>query len=229
VIQNDSGLPAARQLELSQSLADQIVQQKQLPKPFPSQPRAPIPSDVLNIKSTAAQHLVETLNQIWAFEPDEGSSSIPWTARQNADGSLADLSTGTRDGASFEASIKKLVPSYQQAVAWMSYFHAGPNKLFCICSPTDSLHLLKSFYTPEAASGQIDVCLITWQLACGALFYPDTDAKIYNSLYKSAQLQTAACIESNRTTLLWVVPTLLLECVYLMNPRPRNCWVILGT
>jgi hypothetical protein len=222
-------LPSARQLELSHSLANQVVKQKQSTKPFPPQPRAPTASDGVNTKSTAAQHLVDTLSQIWAIEPDEGSNSTPWTVRQNAGGSLADIPDGTRDVASFEASIKNLVPSYQQAVAWMSYFHAGPNKLFCICSPTDSLHLLKSCYDPGAAIGQIDACLVTWQLACGALFYPNTDSKTHDSLYKSARLQITDCIESNGTTLLWLVPTLLLECVYLMNPRPRNSWVILGT
>jgi hypothetical protein len=70
--------------------------------------------------------------------------------------------------------------------------------------------------------------LITWQLACGALFYPDTDEKTHKALYNSAQAQTAACIEKDETILLWVVPTLLMDCVYLMNPKPRNSWVILG-
>jgi hypothetical protein len=226
VLQNDVGLPPTRQLELSHSLTDRIIKRTQSPTPFPPQPRAPTPTHRTDTKSTTAQYLIGVLGQIWAIDPDGESNSTPGVAYQYANGSTS--SAFSNRTLNEETSIKNLVPSHQQAVIWMSYFHAGPNKLFRICSPTESLRLLESFYHSEQAICPMNECLITWQLACGALFHPNTNASTSQSLYKSAQMQTVVCIEREQTTLLWIVPTLLLECLYLMNPKPRNCWVILG-
>jgi hypothetical protein len=217
-----------QQEELSHSLTDRIIKRSHSSTAFPPQPRAPAPSHGVGSKSTAAKHLVETLGRIWSIELDDGPNPTPLSAGQSANGVLTVPSPMTKDAALLQESVKRLVPSHSMATAWMSYLHAGPNKLFRICSPTESLHLLESFYSPGHSVNQFDTCLITWQLTCGALFYPDTDEEIIKALYKCARMQTVACIEKNGVVLLWVVPTLLLECVYLINSKPRNCWVILG-
>lgn len=161
--QSDLGLPSTRQLEISHILVDRIIKQKHSPSQLPSQPRAPFPNDGADTKSTTAQRLEEILARIWASELGEVANLTQGPAVQAAKGSLADLSTASRDETSFHASIKTLAPSKQQAVAWVSYFLMGPNKLMRICSPTESQHLLDSLYNPEQTISQIEGCLITWQ------------------------------------------------------------------
>jgi hypothetical protein len=228
--QGDLGLPYMQHQELSRRLTDQIIDSKNSQaqaQPLP-QPRAPVPADEIHKKSTAARHLSGTLAQIWRIELDEIPNLTPGSASQTGNGSLADLAAVHRQQPSSETSIKALVGSKQQAVAWLAYLHAGPNKLMRICSPIESNQLLESLYDPGQTISRMGECLLTWQLACGALFYPSTEEETYTAIYKSAQAQTATCIEGNEAPLLWIVPTLLLECLYLMHPKPRNCWMILG-
>jgi hypothetical protein len=113
-------------------------------------------------------------------------------------------------------------------VQWVLYFLAGPNKLMRICSAKNSYDLLDSLYQPGRTISDIDDCLIAWQLAIGALFTANTSEQTYTSIYLSARAQTMACVEQEEGSILWIVPAILLECVYLMNSKPQNCWVLLG-
>jgi hypothetical protein len=139
MIQDDLNLPPRRRLEISHSLTDQIIKRQQPLMHVPLQPKAPTPHNGVGAKSTTTQHLVELLEEIWTVEINERSSPTRRSFRRTPDHSLADLTPETEKGEWFEANIKNLVPLHQQAITWISYFHAGPNKLFWICSPIESL------------------------------------------------------------------------------------------
>lgn len=120
------------------------------------------------------------------------------------------------------------MPPKDRAEKWLEIHLRGPNKLMQICSPEESQQLLNFLYDPNQRLDPKSECLITWQLAVGARFTADTDEQTYTAAYESARMQTEICIEEDDDMLLWVVPTLLLRCVYLINPQPRKCWLVLG-
>lgn len=186
------------------------------------------PNERLGTNSTTAQRLVSILARIWATELGEESDARllnTLTVRHDASQSLVTPPTGvacssaTRPGFSWPQD---------QANKWLHTFLNGPNKLMHICSPSESQQLLNSLYNQQQEVSRKFECLMTWQLAIGARYTADVDERTYTAIYESARTQTKICIEEDDDMLLWVVPTLLLRCLYLMDSQPRNCWFMLG-
>ena len=219
-------MTSQRQSELSRLLTDKIVRKTQFPQP--PQPHVLHPSKIVDTDSTTAQHLISILARIWANELGEGLSTILGGTAIDKEDASSNLSILTGGIPCSIASRRELLPPKHQADKWLQTFLGGPNKLMHICSPTESQRLLDSLYDPQQGISRNSECLITWQLAVGSRFTADTDEQIYTAIYESAQTQAEICIEKDDDMLLWVVPTLLLRCLYLMNSKPRNCWLVLS-
>jgi hypothetical protein len=120
------------------------------------------------------------------------------------------------------------LPPQEQAQRWLAVFLNGPNKLFRICAQSESEQLLDSLYGPEYEISRNATCLILFQLAVGSRFTEDTPEHVYTSMHETARRQMEECIEEDNGMLLWVVPVLLLSCIYSMNTRTKTCWLTLG-
>lgn len=219
-------MTSQRQSELSRLLADKIAGKTQFLQP-PQQYVQPSSKGVVT-DSTTAQHLISILARIWNNELGENSSTILGGTAADEDDGNSDLIIPTGGILCSLASRRELLPSKNRADTWLQTFLGGPNKLMHICSPTESQGLLDTLYDPQQGISRNSECLITWQLAVGSRFTADTDEQTYGAIYESARVQAEICIEKDDDMLLWVVPTLLLRCLYLMNSKPRNCWLILG-
>lgn len=216
-------MTAQKQLELSRVLTDNIVGKTQhtlLP-----QPAVYGPSKRVNANTATAQHLLNILARIWANELGEKWNTIFAGLPLNKDNASAPREDPK---SSIPASESELLPTKDQAEKWLWTYLRGPNKLMQICSPRESQQLLSCLYDSDELPNPKLKCLITWQLAVGARFTANTSEQNYHAIYRSAQTQTETCIEEDEDMLLWLVPTLLLKCVYLMNSQPRKCWLILG-
>lgn len=214
------------QSELSHVLADSIVRETRFPQP-------PHP-DVLDITNgldahtITTQHLIDILARIWANElKDDSIATLTGLAARQDDARKSQV-IPTRDATYSISSRRELLPPRDQADEWLQTYLDGPNKFIYICSQRQSQQVLNSLYDPQQEISSKSECLITWQLAIGARYTADTSEQTYTPIYQSAVIQTEICIEEDDDMLLWIVPTLLMKCVYLMNFQPRNCWLILG-
>lgn len=215
-----------RQSELCQALTENIVRKTrslQIPQPavYDSSKR-------VNTNTTTVQHLINILAQIWTNELEEKLNTIVAGIPLTKDRAGQDRDHSTRGVSWSPGSRPDLLPPKDQAEKWLQIYIGGPNKLMQICSPSESQQLLNSLYDQCQRLNPKSKCLITWQLAVGARFTADTSEHTYTALYESAQMQTEKCIEEDDDMLLWIVPTLLLRCVYSMNSQARKCWLLLG-
>ena len=185
-------------------------------------------SRTIDTQFTTAQHLINILGLIWTNELGEASGTLLGGTAGDQEDVSSNLAIPTMGVSRSLASRHELLPPKQQAEKWLQTFLGGPNKLMRVCSPTESRHLLDSLYDPQQGLSRISECLITWQLAVGSRFTADTNEQVYTAIYESARMQTEDCVEEDDVILLWVLPTLVLSCIYLMHPRPRNCWLVLG-
>lgn len=212
---------------MSRSLTDSIVRKTQLPQLTHQATHRP--TTRVGTNTTTAQHLVSILARIWATElggDPETRLLRPATDRDDASKGQVSAIGGTT---SSSARRRDLLPPKDQADKWLQVFLNGPNKLMHICSPRESLQLITSLYDQDQTISPEAECLLTWQLTIGARYTADVDEQTYTTIYASARIQTEVCIENDgNEMLLWIVPILLLRCVYHMDSHPRKCWLVLG-
>jgi hypothetical protein len=184
----------------------------------------------MDTDSTTTQHLTSILARQWADElGDEAYAILNDNATDNNNEPSSESNVPYRDTLYSLESRRDLLPPKQQAKQWLQTFLEGPNKWMQICLPVQSQYLLDALYDPQHAIDGLSECLITWQLAVGCRYTSDINEQIYTVIYTSAQIQMEICIErDDNAQQLWVVPILLLRCVYLMTSKPRNCWLVLG-
>lgn len=225
-MQRDSGLTSKTQSELSHLLADSIVHKTRFTQA--SHPDVLDLRNAVDTRSTTTKHLLDVLAQIWANELEDDSVAVltGLVATRN-DAGRSEVIPARVAPYSFP-SRRELLPPKDRADQWLQTYLDGPNKFIRICSPKESQQLLNSLYNPQQEISPKSECLITWQLAIGARFTAQANEQTYTTIYESARIQTEICIEEDDDMLLWIVPTLLLRCVYFMNSQPRNCWLHLG-
>lgn len=215
-----------RQLELSRSLSNSITRSTQYLRSI--RQNTSDRTRRVGTNATTAEHLIKILARIWATELGENINTRLLGILTDRD--VVHQSPARPTGGIPYSPLRRreLLPPKDRADQWLQTYLNGPNKLMHICSPTESQHLLSSLYNQHQEIGPKSECLITWQLALGARYTADVDQQTYTAIYESARMQTEASIEEDDDMLLWLVPTLLLRCVYLMDSQPRHCWLILG-
>lgn len=209
-----------RKEELGRAIAEKIVQR---PDPI-------APPDVLQFSQPFAfevtpEFWVRHLAKLWAKELGQDSSlvleAVAAEKRESHNTPVLPMAAAS--------SVKyNILPPKEQAQRWLTLFLNGPNKLFCICAQSESEQLLDFLYGPEDEISRNSTCLILFQLAVGSRFAEDTPEHVYMSIHQTARRQMEECIEEDNGMLLWVVPVLLLSCIYSMNTKTKTCWLTLG-
>jgi hypothetical protein len=179
-----------------------------------------------------AGYLVRHLTRLWGDavmqNPDLGMGASATTEnQQKAQSSPPVLQIAGPDPPS--SDTLNTVPPKDDAQRWLKAYLDGPNKLCPICEPAESQQLLLSFYCPEGGINRIAKSLLFFQLAIGAQFTEDTSEDVYSALYQRAWQQMEVCIQKENELLLWIVPLLLLGCLYSVTVQPTSCWLTLGT
>lgn len=213
-------------LDLARLLTEKITRKTRSLQP--PRPHVPFRDTEAQSDTTSAQHLISVLARIWASKLGEESGRILEGAGAGQEHEIAKSISARAEQSWSSTDRRALLPPKHQADIWLQTFLCGPNKLMCICSPTESHRLLESLYGSKQEIGERSECLITSQLAVGARFTADTNEQIYTAIYESARMQAENCIEKDEAMFLWVVPILLLRCIYLLGTKPRSCWLILG-
>jgi hypothetical protein len=171
---------------------------------------------------------VRHLAKLWAKELGQDSSlvleAVAAEKRESHNTPVVPMAAARR------ASLVKYngLPPKEQAQQWLTVFLNGPNKLFCICAQSESEQLLDFLYGPEDEISRNSACLILFQLAVGSRFAEDTPEHVYTSIHETARRRMEECIEEDNGILLWIVPVLLLSCIYWMNTKAKTCWLTLG-
>jgi hypothetical protein len=217
------GLTPERKEELSRAIAEKVVQR---PDPI-------APPDMLQCNQPFAfevtpEFWVRHLAKLWAKEFGQDSSlileAVAAENRESHNTPVLPMATARRTSPAKQNSL----PPKERAQRWLTVFLNGPNKLFCICAQSESKQLLDSLYGPEGEISRNSTCLILFQLAVGSRFAEDTPERVYTSIHETARRQMEECIEEDNGMLLWVVPVLLLSCIYSMNTKTKTCWLTLG-
>ena len=222
-MQINLGLSLEKQEELSQAIAEKIVRPSgSTLRPYSFQ------SNQDYAFTVTAEYLVHHLAQLWAKElgQDPCFELEAVASRWGKAGKTPALSIF--GNVCYPENYYSSLPGKRIAKQWLNTFLNGPNKLFRICDPAESGQLLDSLYRDMDQMNRISRCLIFFQLATGGRFAEDTQEHVYNATYKSACRQMEECIEEDDGGLLWIVPMLLLTCVYSMNTGPKMCWLTLG-
>jgi hypothetical protein len=171
---------------------------------------------------------VRHLAEFWAKELGQDSSlvleAVAAENRESHNAPVLPMAAAHRASPTKHSSL----PPKEQAQRWLRVFLNGPNKLFCICAQSESEQLLHSLYGPNDEISHNSTCLILFQLAVGSRFAEDTPEHVYTSMHGMARRQMEECIEEDNGMLLWVVPVLLLSCIYSMNTKTKTCWLTLG-
>jgi hypothetical protein len=218
------GLAPERKEELGRAIAEKIVQRPEpLAPPDTLQPNQPFAFKV------TLEFWVHHLAIFWAKELGQDSNvvleAVAAENRESHDTPVLPIAAAHRASPAEHNSL----PPKEQAQRWLTVFLNGPNKLFCVCAQSESELLLNSLYGPGYEISRNSTCLILFQLAVGSRFAEDTPEYIYTSMYETARRQMEECIEEDNGMLLWIVPVLLLSCIYSMNTKTKTCWLTLGT
>ena len=125
-------------------------------------------------------------------------------------------------------TLNEQLPDKIIAKGWLNTVLRGPNLLFRICDEAESWRLLDSIYANEHIS-YASRCSIWLQLAAGCRFSTGTAKEKYVTLFDSGCQYLDWCIEqTDDVAPLWVVPPMLLRCLYSMSSKPKACWLTLG-
>jgi hypothetical protein len=214
------GSTPERKEELSRAIAEKIVQ-----RPDPIAPPDILQSDQPFALEVTPEFWVRHLAKLWAGALGQDPSLVlEAVAVENRESHNTPVLPMVAAHHAFPANL----PPKEQAQQWLTIFLNGPNKLFCICAQSESEQLLDSLYGLEDEISRNSACLILFQLAVGSRFAEDTPEHVYTSLHETARRQMEECIEEDDGMLLWVVPVLLLSCVYSMNTKTKTCWLTLG-
>jgi hypothetical protein len=210
--------------ELARSIAEKVVK-----RPDPIGLPHMLQSNRSFAYEATTDYYVRHLARLWAKELGRDPTLVlEAIAAENRDGlnmpampmpALSRFSPGR---------LHNILPPKEHARRWLMIFLNGPNKLFRICDPLESQQLLDALYSSEDGIDRIPKCLILFQLATGARFTEDTNEHIYTAIYDSAWALLDECLEREEGVLLWMVPALLVSCVYAINLHPKTCWLTLG-
>jgi hypothetical protein len=101
--------------------------------------------------------------------------------------------------------------------------------MFRIYNDAESWRLFDAVYEQEYI-GDTEKCSIWLQLATGCRFTSGTVEKSYVTLFESGHNYLEGCIErADDVAPLWVVPPMLLSCIFFMSSKPKSCWLTLST
>jgi len=216
-------LTTERKAELGRAIAEKIVQ-----RPDPIAPPDVLQSNQPFAFEVTPEFWVRHLAKLWAKELGQDLSLVlEAVAAENKKSHNAPVLPMAAARRASPAKYNNLPPK-EQAQRWLTVFLNGPNKLFCICAQSESEQLLDYLYGPEDEISRNSTCLILFQLAVGSRFAEDTPEHVHMSIHEIARRQMEECIEEDNGMLLWVVPVLLLSCIYSMNMKTKTCWLTLG-
>lgn len=124
--------------------------------------------------------------------------------------------------------LNEVLPDKAIAARWLITFLREPNVLFRICDEAESWRLLDSTYAKTHVSHASE-CSIWFQLAVGCSYTTGTAPKSYDTLFETGKRYLEWSIEQDdEVAPLWVVPPMLLICLYSMSSKPKTCWLTLG-
>jgi hypothetical protein len=216
-------LTVERKEELGRAIAEKIVQ-----RPDPTAPPDMLQHNQPFAFEVTPEFWVRHLAKLWAKELGQDSSVVlEAVAAENRESHNTPVLPMAAARLASPAKYNSLPPK-EQAQQWLTVFLNGPNKLFCICVQSESEQLLDFLYGPEGEISRNSTCLILFQLAVGSRFAEDTPEHVYTFVHETARRQMEECIEEDNGMLLWVVPVLLLSCIYSMNTKTKTCWLTLG-
>ena len=212
-------LPTEKKEELARAVAEKLFRN---PDPV-VQPHLLQSSYSFAFEATT-EYLVRQLSRLWA---KRSSVAVEAIAAEDED-EYGDPVLPTADPRRTSLVAQIAVPPKDHAQWWLNTFLNGPNQMFRICAPWESQQLFDSFYDTDEEISRTSRCLISFQLAVGARFTEDIPEHVHAAMLESAWRLMEDCIEEEDGTLLWIVPLLLLSCVYSLNRKPKSCWLILG-
>ncbi|KAK5214549.1 hypothetical protein LTR72_012276, partial [Exophiala xenobiotica] len=189
--------------------------------PAPIRPRTNV-----SCKESSASYLLGKLASFWAEKSKKSKDKI----LEENEYSESDLTSPPL----LAGLHPKLIPLDEQlpdksiAIGWLTTFLRGPNVLLRVCNEAESWSLLDLIY----AKGYIShgsKCSIWLQLATGCRYTTGTTPENYTTLFESGWQYLEWCIEqAEEVAPLWLVPPMLLKCLYHMDTKPRSCWLTLG-
>lgn len=194
-------------------------------------PSQDTPRESRSCKESSTYYLLDSLASLWADKSnktkaqilEENKFCILFTEFNST--TLPFLTVSARK--SF-TSLDEQLPDKPMALGWLTSFLRGPNMLFRICNEEESWRLLDSIYAKEYIS-LASRCSIWLQLAAGCSFTAGTTNESYDPLFESGCQYLQWCIEqADEVAPLWIIPPMMLSCLYSMNTKPRTCWITLG-
>ncbi|OCL12711.1 hypothetical protein AOQ84DRAFT_385924 [Glonium stellatum] len=214
-------LPVKRKDQLSRAIAEKLS--KQLDSGT---------SDLLRSSQgfateATSNHLAITLGQVLASELGLDANKVLEIVNMDPKKDINVSSAWTIPGPA--TSPHEVHPNKFEARAWVDAFLNGPNKLFYVCDPLQSHEFIDALYDPDKEISPISNCLVSFQIALGALFTDNISDRIADSWYDRARRLMEDCIENEETAPLWIIQALLLSTIYSMNSKPKMCWLSLSS
>jgi hypothetical protein len=179
-------------------------------------------------KEVATRFLTDTLASIWEDKLGIGAGQR-LEEDVFAEANLAAVPFFTVPGPQgTPTTLDEQLPHKAVAVEWLNTFLQGPNTMFRICDEAETWRLLDLLYARE----HIEIgsrCSIWFQLATGCRFTAGTLETSHVTLFESGCEYLEQCIEqAEEVSPLWIVSPMLLSCLYLLDSRPKSCWITLG-
>lgn len=201
---------------------------KEVVTEIPSNTPAPTePGAHGSCKECSASYLLDRLASLWADKSKKSKDKI-LGENEFTDCDTTSSPFLTVEGHTKFTSLEEQLPDKSIAIGWLTTFLRGPNTLFRVCNEAESWSLLESIYAKEYISHG-SKCSIWFQLANGCRFTTGTTTDSYTTLFESGCRYLEWCIEqSEEVAPLWVLPPMLLSCLYHMNSKPKSCWLTLG-
>ena len=184
-------------------------------------------TDADSCREITAEYLLQALSSLWADKSNKDKIQIleDCAFKGSHIPSFSFLGMPIHDR---PKSLKEQLPDKAVATGWLTTFLRGPNMLTCICDEAESWNLLDAIYTAEDMNNQ-SRCSIWLQLAVGCRYTTGTTENTIADLYESGCQYMEWCIEqSEEVAPPWIMPLMLLSCLYSMRSKPKTCWVTLG-
>lgn len=179
-------------------------------------------------RETSTSFLHDHLASFWAERLSKDKDQI-LEEIGFADGEVTTLSFLSGSGHQNFISLEAQLPDQATATVWLSTFLRGPNMLFKICDDAESWRLLDAIYGEEHIT-DASKSSIWLQLATGCRYTTGTVQKTYTRLFDSGCQYLEWSIEqADEVSPLWVLPSMLLNCLYTLDSKPKTCWLTLGS
>ncbi|KIW10108.1 hypothetical protein PV08_11068 [Exophiala spinifera] len=180
-------------------------------------------------KESSTSFLQDHLASFWADRASIGRDPIVSGNDLTEDDVTTPLPFIPGSGRQSFVSLEEQLPDKASASVWLNTFLKGPNMLFRICDEADSWRLLDTVYGKDHVD-ETQKCSIWLQLATGCRFTTGTAEETYTKLYDSGCQYLEWCIEqADEVAPLWVLPSMLLECLYFLDSKPKTCWLTLSS